>query len=233
MWLALDTATDRASVALSGTGLERSIAGARRHAVALPELIAALLDDAGKPLDDIRGVVLADGPGSFTGLRVGASVAKALVLAGGLPLKTMPSLLGRAAAVLPGQRVVAISNALRGELYAACYVFGDAAVDIIFPPTVTTAEQLSRQEPPAVVVGDAPAEALAVLSHWAATPVITGEPGAASAGRLLDLLEYTGAATLVEDVAAWEPVYGRPAEAQARWELSHGRPFPDSVGSAR
>jgi hypothetical protein len=26
-------------------------------------------------------------------------------------------------------------------------------------------------------------------------------------------------------------VYGRPAEAQARWETAHGRPLPDSVGS--
>jgi hypothetical protein len=32
-------------------------------------------------------------------------------------------------------------------------------------------------------------------------------------------------------VAEWEPVYGRPAEAQARWEKAHGRPLPDSVGS--
>ncbi|HET8650228.1 MAG TPA: tRNA (adenosine(37)-N6)-threonylcarbamoyltransferase complex dimerization subunit type 1 TsaB [Gemmatimonadales bacterium] len=235
MWLALDTATDRASVALSGARLERSVVGARRHAAALPRLIAELLSEAGASADRLTGVVLADGPGSFTGLRVGASVAKGLVLAGQLPLRTMPSLLGRAAAaaVEPGHRIVVVSNALRGEVYAACYRFPVGQVDVIMPPTVTTIERLTSLEPPAAIVGDAPPEALERLAAWAGAPVITGEAGAARAGRLLELFDMPGAATAIADVATWEPTYGRPAEAQARWELSHGRPLPDSVGTAR
>ena len=65
-----------------------------------------------------------DGPGSFTGLRVGAAVAKALVQARGLPLWTAPSLLVRAAGVArDGRTVLAVADALRGELYAAAYRF--------------------------------------------------------------------------------------------------------------
>ena len=39
-------------------------------------------------------------------------------------------------------------------------------------------------------------------------------------------------AVRVEAVQDWEPNYGRPAEAQARWETAHGRPLPDSIGSS-
>ena len=48
---------------------------------------------------------------------------------------------------------------------------------------------------------------------------------------LLDLVGRPGGAVRVEPVEGWQPVYGRPAEAQARWETAHGRPLPDSIGS--
>ena len=100
IWLALDTATDRASVAL-GTGMsdavEETLTGARRHASGLLPMVDRLLERAGIGLERIGGVVLSDGPGSFTGLRVGASVAKALVRARGLEVRSAPSLMVRAA----------------------------------------------------------------------------------------------------------------------------------------
>ena len=85
MRLALDTATDRLSVALGSTVRDAhsaSLAGARRHAGAILPLVDTLLAERGAMRADIASVVLADGPGSFTGLRVGAAVAKALARAG-------------------------------------------------------------------------------------------------------------------------------------------------------
>src|SRR4051794_33761596 len=123
MRLAIETASDRASVALGTSAdeaVERELAGARRHAAGLLPMIAELLRQAGVTLDAVTALVLSDGPGSFTGLRVGASVAKALVQARGLPLWTAPSLLVRASGVArPGATVLTVANALRGELYAA------------------------------------------------------------------------------------------------------------------
>ena len=85
MRLALETATDRASVALGtapADAVEREIGGARRHAGALlPMIDARARATAGVGLDAVAALVLSDGPGSFTGLRVGAAVAKALVQA--------------------------------------------------------------------------------------------------------------------------------------------------------
>lgn len=95
MWLALDTSADRASVAVGRPGrvmAEEGLDGARRHAGALPELIARVLADAGVRLSDVEAVVVGDGPGSFTGLRVGASVAKALVRSRGVALHAAPAL---------------------------------------------------------------------------------------------------------------------------------------------
>ena len=45
------------------------------------------------------------------------------------------------------------------------------------------------------------------------------DPSAAAAARLTELIDATPAA----DLAAWEPAYGRLAEAQVKWEAAHGR----------
>lgn len=236
MLLAIETATDRASVALgvSGRGpVEENVAGARRHAAELLPMIQRLLLRAGASLDDVTGIVLSDGPGSFTGLRVGASVAKALVQARSLSLWVAPSLLVRAAGVAQGDEVVlALAGALRGEVYAAAYRFLPQRIHTELAPSVRRPDQLVQGGfTPAVVVGEAPADIIAVLENWVGRPVIGPPDGSPHASRLLGLVGLAGGARRIDAVSGWEPVYGRPAEAQARWEMAHGRPLPDSVGS--
>lgn len=236
MLLALDTATDQASVALGGAGqetLEENVAGSRRHASALLPMIQRLLRRAGASLDDIRGIVLSDGPGSFTGLRVGAAAAKALVQARRLPLWVAPSLLVRAAGVARGDEIVlSVASALRGEVYAAAYRFVGNAIHTELIPSVRRPEELMAGPlRPHQFVGEAPAEILSALESWVGRPVIGPPAGSPHAAQLLGLVGKAGGARLVEPAAAWQPVYGRPAEAQARWEMAHGRPLPDSVGS--
>lgn len=236
MWLALDTATDQASLALGTPGsapLEETIGGARRHAATLLPAIQRLLQRAGASLDDLRGLVLSDGPGSFTGLRVGASVAKALVQARGLPLWTAPSLLVRAAGVgRAGVLVLSVANALRGQVYAAAYRFLPDGIQTELIPSVRRPQELAESAlQPAVVVGDAPPDVVAILERWVGQPVIGPPDGWPRAAMLLALVGRKGGAREVAAVREWEPVYGRPAEAQARWESAHGRPLPDSVGS--
>ena len=236
MFLALDTATDRASLALGLPGedsLEENIGGARRHAAGLLPAVQRLLQRAGGSLDEVRGLALSDGPGSFTGLRVGASVAKALVQARSLPLWTAPSLQVRAAGVARGNELIlAVANALRGEVYAAAYRFLPEGIQTELIPSVRRPEDLVRSGlQPNTVVGEAPPEIVALLENWVGTPMIGPPRGSPHAARLLDLIGQPGGARQVESVREWEPVYGRPAEAQARWESAHGRPLPDSVGS--
>jgi tRNA threonylcarbamoyladenosine biosynthesis protein TsaB len=236
MWLAMDTATDRASVAIGAIGaepLEENISGARRHAASLLPAIQTLLRRAGVSLDHLEGIVLSDGPGSFTGLRVGASVAKALVHARGLPLWIAPSLLVRAAGAAATDGVVLpVANALRGEVYAAAYRFFPDRIETVCPPSVYRPSDLMASGlKPHVAVGEAPPEILSALERWIGRAVIGPPEGSPRAARLLQLVGRPGGAVPVETVRDWEPVYGRPAEAQARWEMTHGRPLPDSVGS--
>jgi tRNA threonylcarbamoyladenosine biosynthesis protein TsaB len=237
MRLAIETATDRASVALGASAadaVERTIVGARRQAAELLPAIDALLRERRVGLAAVTSIVLSDGPGSFTGLRVGAAVAKALVQARELPLWIAPSLLVRARGVArPGETVLAVANALRGDLYAAAYRFGDGTIQEVLAPSVyRPAALVERRLRPDRLVGEAPAVETRVLEEGLERRMITGDEGAPRARVLLGLPDEDGGAARVDPVEGWQPEYGRPAEAQARWEAAHGRPLPDSVGHA-
>ncbi len=216
--------------------MEEGLPGARRHAGALLPMIEAALRRRGVTLDDLSGVVVSDGPGSFTGLRVGASVAKALAWARGLALWTAPSLVVRAAGVAGpgGGTVLSVSDALRGEVYAAVVRVEPGRIRLELAPGVWRPEALASLDlKPGVLVGEAPADVAAVLERWTGLPMIAPPRGSPHAATLISLVATDGGAGRVLDVQGWEPEYGRPAEAQARWEIAHGRPLPDSVGGPR
>jgi tRNA threonylcarbamoyladenosine biosynthesis protein TsaB len=236
MFLAIETATDRASVALGTSpadAVEREIVGARRHAAELLPTVAALLGEAGLGLADVSGLVVSDGPGSFTGLRVGATVAKALARARGLPVWAAPSLLVRASGIArAGESALAVANALRGELYAAAYRFEAGGIRELLPPSVYRPEDLrARALRVEHLVGEAPAALVHDLEQVLGRTLVGPPAGAPHARSLLGLVHRAGGAVRVVAVEGWEPAYGRPAEAQARWETAHGRPLPDSIGS--
>ena len=236
MWLAIETATDLASVALGDPGAilaEEALTGARQHAAGLLPMVLRALVTAEATLEEVEGVVVADGPGSFTGLRVGASVGKALVHARGLPLWTAPSLMGLAlGAAAPGESLVlAVSDALRGEVYASAFRFHPARVETVLDPSVfTPAGLMERLALPAVIVGTLPAPVREPLEAWSGLEVRAAAPRASD---LLRLIGQHGGARRVAAPADWEPEYGRPAEAQTKWEQAHGRRLPDSAGLPR
>jgi tRNA threonylcarbamoyladenosine biosynthesis protein TsaB len=222
MWLALDTASDRASVAVGGPDgvlAQETIIGARRHAASLIPAIETCLERAGLGYPGLEGIVLADGPGSFTGLRVGATVARALIRVRCMPLWVAPSALVAAAGAgaSPGETVLTVSNALRGELFAAAFRFSGGVVETVLVPTVLTPQEVLERVPaPFRLAGPAAGS-------------MGGEPTWPQAAHLLTLVGVAGGARLVPDPGRWEPEYGRPAEAQAKWEREHGRPLGNPV----
>ena len=227
--LAIETATDRLSVALGRPGappLEACQAGARMHAAALLPMVDRLLRDAGLTLGEVDVLGVADGPGSFTGLRVGAAVVKALARSRpGLPVWTASTLMVRAASAGPphGARVLVVTSALRGELYAASYRFDlPLRVDTLVAPALATLETLHR-ETPDLIVADAPDKLVDRVADHFAAPLVRGPAALPSAVALLSLLGVPGGAEAISELDDWEPVYGRPAEAQVRWEATHGR----------
>jgi len=96
--LAIDTATEKFSVALAAmrngcrdTWLFEADAG-MRHSELVMDGADILMQKAALRPSDIEGVVCMGGPGSFTGLRIGFSLAKGLALSLGIPFAPIPTL---------------------------------------------------------------------------------------------------------------------------------------------
>ena len=229
-WLAIDTATDIASVAVAAGGktVARSIRGARQHAAKILGLVHEVLTLASISLDDINGIVVGDGPGSFTGLRIGWAAAKGLAHERQLPLVAIPSLLGAAHAA--GVNVAAACyDALRGEVFGAVYEFDNDQVKAIVAPALFTVPMLvaRAQRSPDVAVGDGAELDPEAVKRWTGRAPVGLAALPPIAASLLALTAYDGARSPIDRTLA-EPVYGRLAEAQVKWESRHGRPLPHS-----
>ena len=85
-FLAIETSTEACSVALQagGTILDRHIVEARSHTRVLLPCITDLLQEADIGVADLDTIVLGNGPGSFIGMRIGASVAQGLAYGAGI-----------------------------------------------------------------------------------------------------------------------------------------------------
>ena len=146
--LAIDSSTDQAGVALfDGQRLaELTWTAGRTQTTSLLSEIDHLLRLQGVDLDDIAAIAVANGPGAFSGLRVGFGIAKGLSLARGTPLLGVPTL---AAAALPWSAqaalVIAVVQAGRGRIVWAEYGRVDGAWTQSAPPlNGTPTELISR-----------------------------------------------------------------------------------------
>lgn len=235
--LAIDTSTDRLSVAAirGGHSAERSVVGARRHAGLLVPLVVEALGELGVGIGEVTDLALCDGPGSFTGLRVGAAWVKGVCHGRSARVWTASTLLVRAMAADGAGVVAGLGSALRGDYYAAVYRLPPAGpIETLLGPTVLAGgTDLGLDLVPDAVVSDLPVEQWGGLG-WVTSSRKIGPPeGLPTASALLRLVGRSGGARLVPDLAAWEPEYGRPAEAQARWEKMHGRLLADSTSDPR
>ena len=149
VYLAIDTSTDIAGLAIArGDQLlaELSWHCRQNHSVELMPLLNQLMMQAGVDYKDIGGIVVARGPGSFNGLRVGISSAKGLAFGLGVPLVGIGTLEAaayhHASAGLP---VCAAVNAGRDEIGAAIYQQIDGEWRQLIAEHVTTVDALCRQ----------------------------------------------------------------------------------------
>jgi len=123
------------------------------HARELMPAVADVMERAGLGYGDLEAIGVGVGPGTFTGLRIGVTTARALAHTTGVPLHPVSSLAALAEGVEGAVRLPLI-DAKRGELFAALY--GDDGE--LWPPFASTPELLAervRQEGlPAVAAGD-------------------------------------------------------------------------------
>jgi tRNA threonylcarbamoyladenosine biosynthesis protein TsaB len=127
MLLAIDTATRWLGLALYDGQTVSAEWGWRchnRHTVELGPAVSAILQRTGTDIEDLSGVGVAIGPGSYTGLRVGLGLAKGLALARALPLVGVPTLDIVAAGIpeLEG-RLMVVAEAGRTRILAGAYAW--------------------------------------------------------------------------------------------------------------
>lgn len=231
--LGLETATRIASVGIHerGRGLaERTLPMSGDHARAILPLIGEALVAAGVTMAELDLVAVSIGPGSFTGLRIGLSVAKGLALASGLAIVGVPTLEAYAHTVGPRSGTVwPVLDARKGEVYAAGFRWRDGVIDCVAPPQAMTPRALAaRIEPPCVLVGDG-FDAHADLGERRLGGLIERigleslPPSGLIVARLgADRFRSRGA----DDLTALEPSYCRISAAETLRE----RPAPDAGG---
>ena len=132
--LAIDTSSVACTVALGDWNgdrdelIERHEEQPREHTRLLMPMIRDVLREAGTPLGDLDAIVLGNGPGSFIGMRIAASVCQGLAHGAGLKIIPVSSLAAVAAEVFDSSdagEVVVAQDAHMNEVYLGIFARGD------------------------------------------------------------------------------------------------------------
>jgi len=212
--LCLETGTDTCSVALAafdGAGTAgvrlsalRESAGGRDHAARLAVYAREVLAEAGVAAAELAAVAVGKGPGSYTGLRIGVSLAKGMCYGLGIPLigvGSLDSLCARARAVDRAELYIPMIDARRMEVYGQ--VFDPSGAPLTPPEAwIIDAESLARwRDRDVVIFGDGAAKCREALP-WARFVEVT--PSAAGMTELAAAAFREGR---FEDTAYFEPMY--------------------------
>ncbi len=214
MLLALDTATQYASIALydgHAVVAELNWRSERRHTVELAPQVDNLLRLAGVAPADLTALAASIGPGSYTGTRIALSYAKGVALARDLPLIGVATLDALAYPHLPATRpLCALVAAGRGRYCWAVYAPAASR-----PRRLTEfgldklPELLSQIQPPLLFVGELSPEDQARLgAEWGEDAAVLSPARAVRrAGALAELAWARWQAGDVDDPVSLSPIY--------------------------
>jgi len=240
VYLALDTSTLTLSLALVERAPWRAVEAValgppRKQSEMLPQEAQALLARHGLRFQDLEGIAVGLGPGSFTGLRIGLATAKGLAYAASVPLagaSSLQALAVDAAAAGLGPTSVPTAVARNGELYVAAYRAQGDGAELVEPE-----QSLMLPEAAAfilrcdgAVVGPAVREyrdRLQALGVPAAR--LFDEPSFPAARSVCALARWEGKGDL-QRLFSLEPHYVRPSEAERNPRFP---PLPGPAPSAR
>ena len=226
--LALETSGMLGSIALVEDGrvvVEEEFPQGFKHAAGIISLIDSVTRSRGWAPADVSEVYVSAGPGSFTGLRVGITVAKTLAFSLGARLVAVPSTQVLAHNAYEGwQNSIIVLDAKRGQIFTARYANrAGEAVEVEPPHLDTLAAMLARAQRPVQLIGDG------IPYHQAAIP--TDDPSVivlpkplwrARAGVVARLGLRMSAAGRFTEPDKLTPLYIRRPEAEEKWEEMRG-----------
>ncbi|MGJ8689430.1 MAG: tRNA (adenosine(37)-N6)-threonylcarbamoyltransferase complex dimerization subunit type 1 TsaB [Gammaproteobacteria bacterium] len=213
--LAIDTSNSQCSVALNRDGNIQSAicTQARQHARRLLPMIDEILTDSGLTLEDLDAIAFVNGPGSFTGLRIGAGVAQGLAFGANLPvlaLSTLAVMAFKARQQVALEHFLVSMQARENEVYFGAYQFvaGDmcllAKERVCSPQSCEIPEVMSKNS--CCAVGDGWRES---INFIASSDFVTQtlDDCVADAISLSELAQIRFAAGEAGDPALGLPVY--------------------------
>ena len=220
--LAFETSAKAASVALLEDGklLGESYQNTGlTHSQTIMVMAEDLLKQCGKTVADVTAVAVANGPGSFTGIRIGVSAAKGLAFAADKPAVGVSTLaaMARNVAFCDGL-VICAMDARRQQVYNALFEAKDGRLTRLTPDRAIALEELAeelRSDPrPKTVVGDGAKLCFAHLTE-AGIPCRLAPAHLVMQNAMSVALEAEAMAAEGKLVSAQalEPVYLRPAQA--------------------
>lgn len=215
--LAIDTATERCSVALriDGRTLERCIETPRGHADLVLPMTQEVLGEAGISLKALDGIAYGRGPGAFTGVRIAIGVVQGLAFGADLPTVGISDLAAVAQQVVsPGSGVLVCMDARMNEVYWGEFL-GDAAGLAVASGAehVGPAASVKPAGPPAVLAGTGYAAFPELAARYAPLTAHPLLPRASSIAVLGEPLLRAGKGL---PAALAQPVYLRDNVAVAR-----------------
>lgn len=231
--LAIDSSSSAASCAiLSDTKLEAEVYMNHKlqHSVILFPMIERVLSMVDISLDDIDGIAVSGGPGSFTGLRIGVSTAKGLVQGGNKKFVAISGL--EAMAFQQGGFdgiICPIMDALRDNVYVALYKWDEGQLKQIYDYNAVhieeLMEELNNRKENVVFCGDGINihrefinENLKAKAYFA--PLALNMPRAASIAELALIKFQSG---IEDDIYNYAPIYLRKSQAEREYEKKYGK----------
>ncbi len=183
------------------------------HSERVMAVVDQLMRDARWRAEDLEGLAVAVGPGSFTGLRIGLSTVKGLAWALAIPVAAVPTLDAMAAALpFAAWPVAPVIDARKGEVYTSLYRWTGAAMRREWEYLALAPEALAhRLVEPTILVGDGAAGIRS--AHARRASAVPRVPSAAAVGQLgVDRLRRGESVT----PSALAPIYLRPSEAELK-----------------
>lgn len=225
IFLAIDTSTPRAALALGRPGSPTRVAPpesdpSARHGRGLIPAIVALLDAEGLKIAELGAIGVGLGPGSYTGLRIGLTAAKTLAYTIGKPLLAIDSLEAIARNAPDDVLRVAVAvDAQRGDAYIAGFARETAGTPLlrVSPTRIEPVESWANAlEPGTLVLGPA---LLKLLPTWPDHVHLgTIDQGHPDPARLIPLASEALEAGRTLDPFFVEPVYLRRSAAEDQWD---------------
>lgn len=229
--IAIDTSNKTLSVALqtdTGQLFEQTIEDTLQHSVKLMPTLQQLLLDSQTTMQQVTKIIVAKGPGSYTGLRIGVTVAKTLAKALKVPLVAVSSLLPLAANLREQVQATAyiapFFDARRNNIFTGLYQMDS---EKYFRPVIEEQHiswkswliQLEELQQPIYFVGKATVEQIQMVNECLQERAIFADSALTipQAATLIDLSKKSE----VVDADTFVPIYLKLAEAEENWLATH------------